>query len=353
LPIKSNFKEGLSVTEYIISSYGARKGLVDTALKTADSGYLTRRLVDVAQDVIIRDTDCGTENGIMMTAIRDGDRDIVSLPARLLGRTIAEDIKDQDGNVVFKKGTTLSRDDIAKVKELSLESVKVRSGLTCGLEYGICQKCYGWSLTQNKIVDIGEAIGIIAAQSIGEPGTQLTMRTFHTGGVFRGSGSTRQITADVDGVVKSDVNTRDFRTRHGDMVEVSIREDNIIIEDKKGRKHEAHIPYNAVVFVKKGSEVKKGNVLAEFEPSTQGEGSRLTEKATKDINSDVSGEIVFDGFIADEKRDRHGNISRSANRSGIVWVLGGDVITCRSVQKFLLKMINMLNKAISLQRLLL
>ncbi len=337
LPIKSNFKEGLSVTEYIISSYGARKGLVDTALKTADSGYLTRRLVDVAQDVIIRDTDCGTENGIMMTAIRDGDRDIVSLPARLLGRTIAEDIKDQDGNVVFKKGTTLSRDDIAKVKELSLESVKVRSGLTCGLEYGICQKCYGWSLTQNKIVDIGEAIGIIAAQSIGEPGTQLTMRTFHTGGVFRGSGSTRQITADVDGVVKSDVNTRDFRTRHGDMVEVSIREDNIIIEDKKGRKHEAHIPYNAVVFVKKGSEVKKGNVLAEFEPSTQGEGSRLTEKATKDINSDVSGEIVFDGFIADEKRDRHGNISRSANRSGIVWVLGGDVYNLPFGSKILVK----------------
>lgn len=182
LPIKSNFKEGLSVTEYIISSYGARKGLVDTALKTADSGYLTRRLVDVAQDVIIRADDCHTEKYINMKPITDGDVVIVPLIDRLLGRTVAQDIVDAEGNVLITKGTTMNRDDIKKISGLDLHELKVRSGLTCGLEYGVCQKCYGWAMTTQKLVDIGEAIGIIAAQSIGEPGTQLTMRTFHTGG---------------------------------------------------------------------------------------------------------------------------------------------------------------------------
>ena len=163
LPIKSNFKEGLSVTEYIISSYGARKGLVDTALKTADSGYLTRRLVDVAQDVIIRADDCHTTKSINMKPITDGDNVIVPLIDRLLGRTIAEDIKDTDGTVLVSAGTTMNRDDIKKVSHLKLQELKVRSGLTCGLEYGICQKCYGWAMTTQKLVDIGEAIGIIAA----------------------------------------------------------------------------------------------------------------------------------------------------------------------------------------------
>ena len=181
LPIKSNFKEGLSVTEYIISSYGARKGLVDTALKTADSGYLTRRLVDVAQDVIIRADDCHTTKAINMKPITNGDAVIVPLIDRLLGRTIAEDIKDTDGTVLVKAGTTMNRDDVKKVAHLNLQELRVRSGLTCGLEYGICQKCYGWAMTTQNLVDIGEAIGIIAAQSIGEPGTQLTMRTIHSG----------------------------------------------------------------------------------------------------------------------------------------------------------------------------
>lgn len=159
LPIKSNFKEGLSCTEYVISSYGARKGLVDTALKTADSGYLTRRLVDVAQDVIIRDADCHTQKSIKLTAIMDGENAIVPLLDRLLGRTIAQDILDKDGNVLVEKNTTMNRDDIAKIKDLNLTEVDVRSTLTCELEYGICQKCYGWAMTTQKLVDIGEAIG--------------------------------------------------------------------------------------------------------------------------------------------------------------------------------------------------
>ena len=168
LPITSNFKEGLSVTEYIISSYGARKGLVDTALKTADSGYLTRRLVDVAQDVIIRDEDCGGDKYINMKPITDGDAVIVPLIDRLLGRTVAQDIFDEDGKTLLvAKDTTMDRNDIKKISHLNLTELKVRSGLTCGLEYGVCQKCYGWALTTQKLVDVGEAIGIIAAQSIG------------------------------------------------------------------------------------------------------------------------------------------------------------------------------------------
>lgn len=324
LPIKSNFKEGLSVTEYIISSYGARKGLVDTALKTADSGYLTRRLVDVAQDVIIRDVDCQTEKCIRMKSIMDGEVRIVPLADRLLGRTIAEDILDENKKVLIPSGTTLSREDVKKVAELDLNELDVRSGLTCGLEYGVCQKCYGWAMTTQKMVDVGEAIGIIAAQSIGEPGTQLTMRTFHTGGVFKGSGAIREIIANDAGEVVSKIKTRELRTRHGDDVQVANYECDIEIKTAKGST-KYHIPAGSTVFVVNGMTVKKGDKLAEFDPASQGEGGRLTEKATKDITSDLSGEVIFEDFIADEKKDRQGNISRTANKNGIVWVLGGDV----------------------------
>lgn len=336
LPIKSNFKEGLSVTEYIISSYGARKGLVDTALKTADSGYLTRRLVDVAQDVIIRDTDCGTEKCIRMKSISDGEKNIVPLADRLLGRTIAEDIKDEEGNVVIPSGSTLNRDDVRKVAKLNLNELNVRSALTCELEYGVCQKCYGWAMTTQKLVDVGEAIGIIAAQSIGEPGTQLTMRTFHTGGVFKGAGATKQIIAKDAGEVISKIKTREIRTRHGDVVQVATYEADIEIKTAKGST-KYHIPAGSRVLVVNGMSVKKGDILADFEPGAQGDGSRLTEKATKDITSDLSGEVLFEDFIADEKKDRQGNISRTANKNGIVWVLGGDVYNLPGGSKVLVK----------------
>ena len=336
LPIKSNFKEGLSCTEYVISSYGARKGLVDTALKTADSGYLTRRLVDVAQDVIIREEDCHTEKFINLTAITDGEDVIVPLEDRLLGRTVAQDIVDADGNVLVTKNTTVDRDDLEKIKTVGLKEVKVRSTLTCELEYGICQKCYGWSMTTQKLVDIGEAIGIIAAQSIGEPGTQLTMRTFHTGGVFKGSGVTRQAKATMDGVVNTEVRTREQRTRHGDIVQIAIKEADVEIKGKS-ESEKVHVPIGAKVLVKKGDTVKAGDAIAEFEPASKGDGSRLTEKALKDITSDISGEVVFEDFVADERKDRQGNISRIANKQGIVWVLGGDVYALPAGSKVLVK----------------
>ncbi len=336
LPIKSNFKEGLSVTEYIISSYGARKGLVDTALKTADSGYLTRRLVDVAQDVIIREEDCGTENSIKMRGIIDGEKVIVPLVDRLLGRTIAEDIVDEDGNVLVKSGTTMSRDDIKKVSKLNLQELAVRSALTCGLEYGVCQKCYGWAMTTQKLVDRGEAIGIIAAQSIGEPGTQLTMRTFHTGGVFKGAAGMKNVVALEAGEVISKVKTRELRTRHGDEVMVSTYEADIEIKGAKSTK-KYHIPAGSTVYFSNGLQVKKGDILAVYEPGSQGDGSRLTEKATKDITTDLSGEVLFENFIVDERKDRQGNISRTANKNGIIWVLGGDVYNLPGGSKVLVK----------------
>ncbi|MDD3238099.1 MAG: DNA-directed RNA polymerase subunit beta'' [Candidatus Gastranaerophilales bacterium] len=336
LPIKSNFKEGLSVTEYIISSYGARKGLVDTALKTADSGYLTRRLVDVAQDVIIRDIDCGTDRAIKMSAISDGEKIVAPLTDRLLGRTIAEDIKDAEGNVIVAKGTTLDRMDVKKVEPLNLKELLVRSPLTCELEYGICQKCYGWALTTQKMVDVGEAIGIIAAQSIGEPGTQLTMRTFHTGGVFKGSGAMKQIIADEDGEITSKIAFKELRTRHGDDVQVCLQESDIELKGAK-KTYKYHIPAGAILHISKGLNVKKGDKLADFEPTSQGDGSRLTEKATKDITTDLGGEVVFQDFIADEKKDRQGNISRTANKNGIIWVLGGDVYNLPGGAKILVE----------------
>ncbi len=336
LPIKSNFKEGLSVTEYIISSYGARKGLVDTALKTADSGYLTRRLVDVAQDVIIRADDCHTEKYINMKPIMDGDVVIVPLIDRLLGRTVAQDIVDSEGNVLVANGTTMDRDDIKKISNLDLSELKVRSGLTCGLEYGVCQKCYGWAMTTQKLVDIGEAIGIIAAQSIGEPGTQLTMRTFHTGGAVGVKEAKKEILAREAGTVVSKIKARELRTRHGDVVQVSMYEADIEVKGEK-RTTKYHIPAGATLFITDGMKVDKGFKMAEHAPSSQGDSSRLTEKATKDITTDISGEIVFEDFKADEKKDRQGNISRTTNKQGVIWVLGGDVYTLPGGSKVLVK----------------
>ena len=336
LPIKSNFKEGLSVTEYIISSYGARKGLVDTALKTADSGYLTRRLVDVAQDVIIRADDCHTDKYINMKPITDGDTIIVPLIDRLLGRTVAQDIVDADGKVVVPNGKTMDRDDIKEVSKLDLKELKVRSGLTCGLEYGVCQKCYGWAMTTQKLVDIGEAIGIIAAQSIGEPGTQLTMRTFHTGGAVGVKEAKKEIIAREAGTVISKIKARELRTRHGDVVNVSMYEADIEIKGEK-RTTKYHIPAGATLFVTDGMKVSKGFKIAEHAPSSQSDSSRLTEKATKDITTDISGEIVFEDFKADEKKDRQGNVSRTSNKQGIIWVLGGDVYTLPGGSEVLVK----------------
>jgi len=323
LPIKANFREGLNVTEYIISSYGARKGLVDTALKTADSGYLTRRLVDVAQDVIVRDFDCNTSRGIRMAPIAEGDKTIVKLQERIFGRTLAEDmVNEATGEVIARKDELVTRTIAKSAEEAKVKFIKVRSPLSCESQYGVCQRCYGWSLTNNRLVDVGEAIGIIAAQSIGEPGTQLTMRTFHTGGAVAGGGSRAQLKSPLAGQVTFKLQSRSVRTAYGDVVEQTTREGKIKLTGKS-KEESLNLPVGALLLVESGQEVIQGQVLAEFDPP--GAKKNLTERATKDITADISGRIMFQGFQADEKRDRQGNISRTANRAGIIWVLEGDV----------------------------
>jgi DNA-directed RNA polymerase subunit beta' len=255
LPIKTNFREGLTVTEYIISSYGARKGLVDTALRTADSGYLTRRLVDVSQDVIVRESDCGTEQGILLEYLMDGDKVVVSLEERLVGRVLARDVvHPQTQEILARRNQEVDHDLARTIAEAGIRQVMVRSPLTCEANRSVCRMCYGWSLAHSRLVDLGEAVGIIAAQSIGEPGTQLTMRTFHTGGVFTGEVA-RQIRAPFAGVVRfpKNLRTRPFRTRHGDdALQVEVN-NQIILEGPDGQRESFDMTQGSTLLVRDGA----------------------------------------------------------------------------------------------------
>jgi DNA-directed RNA polymerase subunit beta' len=323
LPIKTNFREGLTVTEYIISSYGARKGLVDTALRTADSGYLTRRLVDVAQDVIVREIDCGTSRGLNIEAMKDGDRTLIPLSDRLLGRVLAEDAIDpKTGEVIAKRNQDMDR-DLAQEIDSRVKKVVVRSPLTCEAARSVCQHCYGWSLAHGHMVDMGEAVGIIAAQSIGEPGTQLTMRTFHTGGVFTGEVA-RQIKAKADGKIEygKNLTTRKIRTRHGDEREQVETVGDIRLIPHKGKTTDMSLTAGSLVYVKNGEEVKKGQLLVEV---AKVKVQKSTEKATKDVTSDLAGEVLFADLVPENKEDRQGNTTRIAQRPGLLWILSGEV----------------------------
>jgi DNA-directed RNA polymerase subunit beta' len=323
LPIKTNFREGLTVTEYIISSYGARKGLVDTALRTADSGYLTRRLVDVSQDMIVREVDCGTTRSVVVTAMKDGDRTLIPLADRLFGRVLAEDIV-VDGTVIGQRNQAIDA-DLANDLSKHVDIVKVRSPLTCEAARSVCQHCYGWSLAHGHLVDLGEAVGIIAAQSIGEPGTQLTMRTFHTGGVFTGEVA-RQVRAQVSGRVRfsAGLSTRQVRTRHGDDREqVETAGELLLLPDETGMDPLTYsLTPGSLLFVTDGDAVEASQLLAEV---TAAKLQRSTERATKDVSSDLAGEALFDNVVPEEKTDRQGNTTRIAQRGGLVWILSGDV----------------------------
>lgn len=326
LPIKTNFREGLTVTEYVISSYGARKGLVDTALRTADSGYLTRRLVDVSQDVIIREIDCGTERGIPISSMTDGDRVLIPIEDRLLGRVVAKDVMHpKTGELIAARNQDISEDLANEIAAAGVKTVMVRSALTCEATRSVCQHCYGWSLAHSHMVDLGEAVGIIAAQSIGEPGTQLTMRTFHTGGTVTGE-MAQQVLAKMDGVLKlpsKQVRTRAFRTRHGDDALVMESVADVVVEGNNGKKQTFSLAQGAILYVQPGDPVKAKQVLAEL-PSA-GRVRKVTEKASKDVTSDLAGEVLFAGLVQEEKTDRQGNTTRLAQRGGLIWVLSGEV----------------------------
>ena len=268
-PILANFREGLDVLQYFISTHGARKGLADTALKTADSGYLTRRLVDVAQDVIVSEEDCGTMRGIWSEAIIRNGEEVESLRDRIVGYISLDDIVDPvDGTVIVKANDEIDEDIAAAVQLSGLQRVRIRSPLTCEARRGLCVKCYGRNLATGKTVEIGEAVGVIAAQSIGEPGTQLTMRTFHVGGTARFEQETKH-TAAMDGTVKYIGDWNIIKNRKGEMISMRRQPSELGLMDERGREVARHqIVYGAHVLVKEGQKVKEDDVLATWDPFT-------------------------------------------------------------------------------------
>ncbi|MFP8778312.1 DNA-directed RNA polymerase subunit beta' [Hydrogenophaga sp. RWCD_12] len=269
-PITANFREGLNVLQYFISTHGARKGLADTALKTANSGYLTRRLVDVTQDLVVNQDDCGTTNGTLMRAIVEGGEVIESLRDRILGRTTAEEvIHPETRNPLIAAGVLLDEDMLDELEAAGVDEVKVRTALTCETRFGICAKCYGRDLGRGGLVNIGEAVGVIAAQSIGEPGTQLTMRTFHIGGAASRAAVASSVEAKSAGVIGFNATMRYVTNSKGELV-VIARSGEIIIHDEHGRERERHkVPYGAILAVKADQSIKAGAILANWDPLTR------------------------------------------------------------------------------------
>ena len=287
IPIIHNFREGLTITDYIMSAYGARKGVVDTALRTADSGYLTRRLIDVAQDVIIREPDCHTKRSLRVY-YKNNNKTFIE---KILGRTSAEDIYTHNFNsLIIKKNEQITPEIADKLIQENIKSIRLRSPLTCESTRSICQKCYGWNLSHGKLVDLGEAVGIIAAQSIGEPGTQLTMRTFHTGGIFTADPS-RQIRAKKTGFLSfnSNLQTRPHRTIYGSDINFLERETTFTITDYKNNNIETKLPADSSIFIKNKSFVKAGDLLAELPVKNQ-----QTTQARKNITANHSGEVLIE-----------------------------------------------------------
>ncbi len=318
LPIRTNFREGLTVTEYVISSYGARKGLVDTALRTADSGYLTRRLVDVAQDVIVREDDCGTMRSIMVKG-EDG-----RFGNRLVGRLTADQVLGADGEVIAERNTEIDPPLSKRFEAAGVTTVMVRSPLTCEANRSVCRKCYGWALAHNQLVDLGEAVGIIAAQSIGEPGTQLTMRTFHTGGVSTAESGV--VRSKVEGTVEfgSKARVRPYRTPHGVNAQQSDVDFLLTIKPSgSGKPQKIEITNGSLLFVDDGQQIASDVTVATI---AAGAVKKSVEKATKDVICDLAGQVSYDPTIQPrEVTDRQGNITHKAQRLGRMWVLAGDV----------------------------
>ncbi|WP_027996399.1 DNA-directed RNA polymerase subunit beta' [Simplicispira psychrophila] len=269
-PITANFREGLNVLQYFISTHGARKGLADTALKTANSGYLTRRLVDVTQDLVVTEEDCGTSNGALMRAIVEGGEVIESLRDRILGRTAAEEVLHPETRAVLTPaGTMMDEDLIDEFEAAGVDEVKVRTALNCETRFGLCARCYGRDLGRGGLINLGEAVGVIAAQSIGEPGTQLTMRTFHIGGAASRAAIASSVEAKSNGVIGFNATMRYVTNSKGDLVVIS-RSGEITIQDEHGRERERHkVPYGAALTVKSDQTIKAGTILATWDPLTR------------------------------------------------------------------------------------
>ncbi len=324
LPIASNFREGLTVTDYFISSYGARKGLVDIALRTADSGYLTRRLVDVAQDVIIREVDCKTSRGILLENIVDNNKTLVDLGQSLIGRLLAEDLfHPMSCKLIARAHQDINDVIAAEIVKSGISKVLIRSPITCDSNGSVCQKCYGWNLAHGRLVDLGEAIGIIAAQSIGEPGTQLTMRTFHTGGVFTGEFADK-IYSPFDAILVHP--DKSFlvitRTSYGDKAYLVQKKCHITLRafDNK-REVVINLSENSLILTDSLTEVAKNQLIAQYPLKNR----LATEKAQKIITADISGKIAFTNLGIEELQNKQ-CIARSEKLDdSLAWVLSGQV----------------------------
>ncbi|MBB6523885.1 DNA-directed RNA polymerase subunit beta' [Pseudoteredinibacter isoporae] len=284
-PITANFREGLNVLQYFISTHGARKGLADTALKTANSGYLTRRLVDVAQDLVVTEQDCGTDFGLTMAPVIEGGDIIESLGDRILGRVVARDVvRPSSDEILVPAGTMIDEGWIERIEEMGIDEVCVRSAITCETRYGICSQCYGRDLARGHRANQGEAIGVIAAQSIGEPGTQLTMRTFHIGGAASRASAVDSVQVKQEGMVRLH-NIKTVVQENGNLVAVSRSGELAVAEKETGRERERYkIPYGAVISVQDGAEVDGGAIVAKWDPHTH------------PIVTEVAGKVAFTGF---------------------------------------------------------
>jgi DNA-directed RNA polymerase subunit beta' len=268
-PITANFREGLNVNQYFISTHGARKGLADTALKTANSGYLTRRLVDVCQDLVVTEDDCGTQNGVQRSALVEGGEVVVPLGDRILGRVVIGDINDpaDDSAVLVADGEMLDEKSVKLLEDKNIDQVYVRSPVTCETRFGVCSKCYGRDLARGHQVNIGEAVGVIAAQSIGEPGTQLTMRTFHIGGAASRATAVSKIEVKTSGTLKLK-NIKTINNSAGNLVAVS-RSGELLVQDDHGRDRERYkLPYGAIISKGDGDAIKAGEIVANWDPHT-------------------------------------------------------------------------------------
>ena len=327
-PILSNFKEGLSVLEYFISTHGARKGLADTALKTADAGYLTRRLVDVAQDVVITEPDCGTLRGLTTTALKKNEEIVETLYDRILGRVTLHDIyHPQTGELIVEAGEELTEDICRIIEDSPIEAVEIRSVLTCESKQGVCAKCYGRNLASGKMVQKGEAVGVIAAQSIGEPGTQLTLRTFHVGGTASNISVASRIEAKYDGILEIDelrfVEYENAERKKYDIV-IGRSAEMRIVDRKTGIiLSSAHIPYGANLYFRQGDDVTKGSLVSDWDPYNAV------------ILSEVSGKVVFDNIVegttyrveSDEQTGYHDKViieSRQKAKNPSIRIVSGD-----------------------------
>ena len=348
-PIRSNFREGLTVTEYMISCYGARKGVVDTALRTADAGYLTRRLVDVAQHVVVQKGSCGTRRGIKIAALYDGRKKVISLAERLLGRVLSEDVVEGQ-QVIGLRNQAISESFALRLSELSEQThlrvplaITVRSPLTCELTNGVCQLCYGWSLAQSSLVTLGEAVGVIAGQSIGEPGTQLTMRTFHTGGVFTGDVQD-EFRSPHQGVVHFPEKGQGglVRTSYGQIcflvqrVAITL----LLVDNQQQKQTRIQIPINTALFVREGELVQSNQLLGQFSDLDNQQDERV--KTRKTVASLLDGEVVAEKMFFPKEGETEGKgptIESEAEKPvveetlGTIWVLAGKDLTRSLAEK--------------------